>query len=63
MADLFALNGRHALVTGASSGLGRHFADVLAGAGGKVTVAARREAALDRTVASMRASGVRGRSG
>src|ERR1700722_16497140 len=51
MADLFGLSGRHALVTGASSGLGRHFAGVLARAGAQVTVAARREAQLAQTVA------------
>jgi NAD(P)-dependent dehydrogenase (short-subunit alcohol dehydrogenase family) len=55
MADLFALDARHALVTGASSGLGQHFAGVLAAAGARVTVAARREAALEQTVASIRA--------
>ena len=57
MADLFGLGARHALVTGASSGLGRHFAGVLAAAGAKVTVAARRETALEETVASIRATG------
>jgi NAD(P)-dependent dehydrogenase (short-subunit alcohol dehydrogenase family) len=57
MADLFGLSGRHALVTGASSGLGRHFAGVLAAAGASVTVAARREAALAQTVEAVRASG------
>jgi NAD(P)-dependent dehydrogenase (short-subunit alcohol dehydrogenase family) len=57
MADLFGLSGRHALVTGASSGLGRHFAGVLAAAGASVTVAARRETALAETVASIAASG------
>jgi NAD(P)-dependent dehydrogenase (short-subunit alcohol dehydrogenase family) len=36
------LSGRSALVTGASSGLGRHFAHVLARAGAEVIVAARR---------------------
>ena len=36
------LSGKAALVTGASSGLGRHFAEVLATAGAKVAVAARR---------------------
>lgn len=56
MADLFDLAGRHALVTGASSGLGQHFAGLLAAAGARVTVAARREAALAETVNSIRAS-------
>lgn len=37
-----SLEGRHAVVTGASSGLGRHFALTLARAGAKVAVAARR---------------------
>jgi NAD(P)-dependent dehydrogenase (short-subunit alcohol dehydrogenase family) len=57
MADLFGLSARHALVTGASSGLGRHFAGVLATAGAKVTVGARREAALAQTVEAIRARG------
>ncbi len=57
MAALFGLNARHALVTGASSGLGRHFAGVLAAAGAKVTVAARRETALAQTVTSIRDAG------
>ncbi len=43
--DPYDLSGRAALVTGASSGLGRHFALTLARAGAKVAVAARR---LDR---------------
>lgn len=38
----FRLEGRTALVTGASSGLGRHFARTLAAAGAAVAVAARR---------------------
>jgi len=37
-----ALTGRTALVTGATSGLGKHFAHVLAGAGAKVAIAGRR---------------------
>lgn len=37
----FSLDGRIALVTGASSGLGRHFARLLADAGAHVAVAAR----------------------
>ncbi|MGI9285411.1 MAG: SDR family NAD(P)-dependent oxidoreductase [Pseudomonadales bacterium] len=45
MSDLFQpfrLDGRVALVTGASSGFGRHFGSVLARAGAKVVLAARR---------------------
>ena len=43
-ADLF---GRHAIVTGASSGLGRHFVEVLARSGAKVTLAPRRLDAIE----------------
>lgn len=39
----FSLEGRVALVTGASSGFGSHFAPVLAQAGAKVVLAARRQ--------------------
>ena len=42
---MFSLKGRTALVTGASSGLGRHFVQVLSRAGASVVLAARR---LDR---------------
>jgi hypothetical protein len=41
-ADLFRLDGRVAIVTGASSGLGARFADVLAAAGAAVVLTARR---------------------
>ncbi|MEJ7927200.1 glucose 1-dehydrogenase [Sphingobium sp. AN641] len=47
------LKGKVALVTGASSGLGEHFAHVLAGAGAQVVLAARRVEALDRVASSI----------
>ena len=56
MADSI-LAGRTALVTGASSGLGRTFAKVLAEAGARVAVAARRRGLLDSLVAEIEASG------
>jgi len=55
--DRFSLAGRTALVTGASSGLGREFAKGLAQAGGTVVVAARRADRLDSLVAEIKQSG------
>ncbi|TDN61930.1 SDR family oxidoreductase [Paraburkholderia sp. BL10I2N1] len=45
--NMFRLDGRTVLVTGASSGLGRHFTFSLARAGATVIVAARRTGQLD----------------
>jgi NAD(P)-dependent dehydrogenase (short-subunit alcohol dehydrogenase family) len=55
----FDLAGRIALVTGASGGLGRHFADVLARAGAAVAIAARRREQLDRAAHEIVAAGGR----
>lgn len=59
MVDRFSLHGHIALVTGASSGLGRHFAATLADAGATVAVAARRREALEETVAAITQQGGR----
>ena len=57
MADRFDLSGRIALVTGASSGLGKHFAGVLAEAGAKVVLAARRMERLEALASDIEAKG------
>jgi NAD(P)-dependent dehydrogenase (short-subunit alcohol dehydrogenase family) len=55
--SMFRLDGRLALVTGASSGLGRHFALTLARAGARVAVASRRFEALQTLVQEIQALG------
>ncbi|GGO84303.1 3-oxoacyl-ACP reductase [Marinobacterium nitratireducens] len=57
--ERFSLQGRNALVTGASSGLGWHFSRVLADAGAAVVVTARRLERLDALVAQIEAAGGR----
>ncbi|CAN1495632.1 FabG Dehydrogenases with different specificities (related to short-chain alcohol dehydrogenases) [Burkholderiaceae bacterium] len=54
---LFSLQGRTALVTGASSGIGRHMAKTLSQAGAHVIVAARRVDKLQALVDELKASG------
>lgn len=50
---IFRLDGRVAIVTGASSGLGAHFARVLHGAGARVVMAARRLERLEELAAEL----------
>jgi len=57
LTNLFDLSGKTALVTGASSGLGAHFAMTLAAAGANVVLAARREERLHTLVHQIRKSG------
>ena len=54
---MFELKNKVALVTGATSGIGRQQAQALAKAGAKVIVLGRRAEQLDETVASIRESG------
>lgn len=54
---MFRLDGKRVLITGASSGIGAHLAEVTAGAGGHVIAAARRAARLDDLVARVSAQG------
>jgi NAD(P)-dependent dehydrogenase (short-subunit alcohol dehydrogenase family) len=55
--ERFSLKGKTALVTGASSGFGQHFASVLATAGAKVALAARRLDRLETLAAEITAGG------
>jgi NAD(P)-dependent dehydrogenase (short-subunit alcohol dehydrogenase family) len=54
---MFDLTGKTALVTGASSGLGAHFAQVLARAGARVILVARRADALANVAAQIERAG------
>ncbi len=55
--DLFRLDGKTVLLTGASSGLGHHMAGVLARAGARVVLGARRVEKIEARVEEIRATG------
>lgn len=55
--ELFSLRGRAALVTGGSSGIGYAMAEVIALAGARTVLLARREPELDRAVGRIREQG------
>ena len=59
---VFEVNDQHILVTGGSSGFGRHFARFLASNGARVTLAARRAEALASVVAEINAAGGKAQS-
>jgi NAD(P)-dependent dehydrogenase (short-subunit alcohol dehydrogenase family) len=57
LGQLFSLDGRVAVVTGGSSGIGRSIARALAGAGASVVLVARGAQALEETAGWLRAEG------
>lgn len=57
MSDIFSMAGKTVLVTGASSGFGAHFAEVLAAAGADLVLSARRVEKLEQTAEKVRAMG------
>ena len=59
---VFEVANQHVLVTGGSSGFGRHFARLLASNGARITLAARRAETLSSAVAEINSSGGKAQS-
>ena len=57
MSDIFNLDGKVCVVTGAASGLGERFAETLAGCGAKVVCCARRKDRIDEVAARINDNG------
>jgi gluconate 5-dehydrogenase len=57
LAELFSLDGRVAVVTGGSSGIGQEMASALAGAGARVVLVARDASRLESAADTVRAAG------
>ena len=53
----FSMHGKHVAITGASSGFGAHFATLLAAAGARVALGARRLDKISEQVAGFNADG------
>src|ERR671930_409551 len=56
--QLLALEGRHALVTGGSRGLGLQIAEALGEMGAKVAITARKQQELDEAIAHLKRAGI-----
>lgn len=54
LTTLFSLTGKHALVTGGGSGIGRTIAIALAKAGANITIVGRRQSLLDDTIQAIK---------